>query len=171
MTVTRKEEIRKGATRPAGSLIKALVAPALRRQGFAECDVVTRWPAIVGPLLADRSLPLRLLPGKEGGTLQVMVSGAHALELQHLEPVVIERINGYFGFRAVARLSLKQAPLDIVKRRGPVVPPCEAAMRQAEETVSPELPDPLRQALTRLGGHVLEGHGKTGRRNARLHKT
>ena len=62
----------------------------------------------------------RAAPGGRGGTLHVRVgSGALALELQHLEPVVIERINTYFGYRAVERLKLVHGPLPAPRGRAP----------------------------------------------------
>ena len=86
----------------------------LGRHGLAEGGLVTDWAAVVGATIAERSLPLRLsFTGGERreGTLHVRVSGALALELQHLEPQVLERINGYFGYRAVARLRIHQGPV------------------------------------------------------------
>jgi hypothetical protein len=86
----------------------------LGRRGLAEGSLVTDWVSVVGPMIAERSLPLRLqFSGGErsDGTLHVRVSGALALELQHLEPQVLERINGYFGYRAVGRLRIHQGPV------------------------------------------------------------
>ena len=63
---------------------------------------------IVGRPLCDHCCPERL--GRDG-TLHVRVSGGWALELTHLEPLVIERIAGYFGYPAITRLALMQGPL------------------------------------------------------------
>src|SRR5215475_13317525 len=104
----------------------------LGRHGLAEGGLVTDWAAIVGQTIAERSLPLRLsFTGGERreGTLHVRVSGALALELQHLEPQVVERINGYFGYRAVARLRIHQGPVPNLSepRRPPAGPPTAEA--------------------------------------------
>ena len=138
------------------ALLRRLVGPAFRRQGFTESDVVSRWPQIVGPLLADHSMPERLKFGRDGGTLHITVNGPFALEMQHLEPVIVDRINTYFGYRAVTRLSLHQAPLPPLseRRRGPP-PPDESALAEAEETLADDGPPELKAALTRLGGYVL----------------
>ena len=142
--------------RPAASLIGKLVSPAFRRQGFAEADIITKWPLIVGPLLADHSLPERLRSSADGGTLTVTVEGAYGLELQHLQSVIIDRINGYFGYRAVNRLNLKQAPLASIKtaRRKPREPDA-ATLAAAAQEIDPETDGDLAQALKELGGHVL----------------
>lgn len=132
----------------------------LRHHGFAESGIVTDWPAIVGETLAAHSTPIRLgFPrGKRlEGTLQVSVSGALALELQHLEPLVLERINGYFGYRAVGRLKL------VHDGRKPPPPPATRAAparddAKADAALPPEIREiedsALRQALERLGRAV-----------------
>ncbi len=137
----------------------------LRHHGFAEAGIVTDWPAIVGETLAAHSTPIRLgFPrGKRlEGTLHVSVSGALALELQHLEPLVLERINGYFGYRAVGRLKL------VHDGRKPAPPPAvRAAPDRDEAAADAKLPpgiadieDPgLRQALERLGRAVQAAGG------------
>ncbi|MEJ0072405.1 MAG: DciA family protein [Pseudomonadota bacterium] len=78
---------------------------ALARRGFAAARAIADWPEIVGPALAESSVPERLVRGRnaESATLVVRVRSAAALELQHWLPQVIERVNGYFGFRASAR--------------------------------------------------------------------
>jgi hypothetical protein len=84
---------------------------AFRRFGFVESAVVARWAEIVGPAYARVSSPesLRFPQGKRsGGTLRLSVSGAHALTLQHVEPQIIERVNRFFGYAAVSRISIQQ---------------------------------------------------------------
>ena len=48
------------------------------------------------------------------------VEGPVALEIQHLSGVIIEKVNRFFGWRAVGRIQIRQAPL---RRRGPKVRP------------------------------------------------
>ncbi|MGE0120784.1 MAG: DUF721 domain-containing protein [Dongiaceae bacterium] len=138
----------------------------LGRHGLAEGGLITDWAAIVGPMIAERSLPLRLsFAGGErnDGTLHVRVAGALALELQHLAPQIIERINGYFGYRAVARLRIHQGPVPV--ERGarpaptpPVAPETDAEIGLLVDTVED---DGLRQALRTLGRSL---HGAATRR-------
>jgi hypothetical protein len=128
----------------------------LGRRGLAEGSLVTDWATVVGPLIAERSLPLRLkFAGAErsDGTLHVRVSGALALELQHLEPQVLERINGYFGYRAVGRLRIHQGP--VPAGRGAPQTPRNALAPQIDveigTLVSTVDDDDLRRALHELG--------------------
>jgi hypothetical protein len=121
----------------------------LGRHGLAEGGLVADWAAIVGATIAGCSLPLRLsfMGGeRRDGTLHVRVSGALALELQHLEPQVLERINGYFGYRAVARLKIHQGPVPVERRIQRPSPPAVDETDIAD-AVAGIADDGLRQAL------------------------
>ena len=86
----------------------------MKRYGFAHAALLERWPEIAGSRLAEVSLPLGLgfAPGsRTGGTLTLRVEGPMATQLQHAADLVIERVNAYFGYAAVARLKLVQGPV------------------------------------------------------------
>jgi hypothetical protein len=136
--------------------------PLFGRHGFAVGAIVTDWPAIVGSAIATHALPIRIrFPGKErsGGTLHIKVaSGAFALELQHLEPLILERINGYFGWKAVDRLRMVQGPLPEPHRRPPPPPPAEPPANAAFDARLAGVEDPdLRAVLARLGHRLVAG--------------
>lgn len=143
-----------------GAYLRHSMAPALRRRGFPQAEAITHWPAIVGQELARHCCPERLSYAqgtRNGGTLHVRAAGSIAVELQHLEPQVVERINRYFGFHAVARLALLQAPLPAPPRAraspsGRCLSPAEQA---ALSRTTAEITDPgLRLALTKLGHRI-----------------
>ena len=117
----QKGNRRGGGPRPLAASLGALSKRALGRRGFAEAGLITEWDTIVGPELAAASRPDRLTfpPGRrDGGTLRLTVAGPVATELQHLEPVVRERINGYFGYRAVERIQLVHGTIRRPAARG-----------------------------------------------------
>ena len=85
-----------------------------------EASLLADWATIVGPALARRCQPVRVdyAPGRRsGGTLLLQVGGAAALEIQHAAPQLLERINAYFGHKAVRQLRLMQMPLPPHSRR------------------------------------------------------
>jgi hypothetical protein len=144
----------------AARIVKAIADPAFRRQGFAEAEVLTRWSVIVGKDLARIATPEKLTfrrGSPAGGTLHVRAAGPAALELQHMAPTVIERINTYYGYRAVERLHIVQGP-----PRRAAEPQAKAAKTlPAEERaaldsmVDKTSRDDLKAALRRLGTQVL----------------
>src|SRR4030081_2095263 len=48
---------------------------------------------------------------QEPATLVLRVEGPMALEIQHASDVILQRVNRFFGWSAVGRLALRQAPL------------------------------------------------------------
>jgi hypothetical protein len=136
-------------------LLSSVLDPAARRRGLAEAKLLTEWPTIVGPALADRCQPIRLGNGTDraGGVLVLHVAGSAALELQHSEVQILERINGFFGYPAVTRLRLIQAPPRSRSRPTPRVDrPVSAADELAVSEAVQVIRDPgLRTALADLG--------------------
>lgn len=150
--------------RAIGVDIAQIARPILARRGLAGAKIVQAWPEIVGPVLADASLPQGISKGEAGGAgvLTVKVVPGAALELQHFAPAIVERINRYFGYRAVARLRLQQGP---VPRRPRPKPPAEPppALVAALEADLATISDPtLRTALARLGARIRTRAAGTG---------
>ncbi|MDJ0980892.1 MAG: DUF721 domain-containing protein [Kiloniellales bacterium] len=106
---------RRGGLRPLAVTLPKVTRKALGRRGLAEGSLMTEWPEIVGETLAARCLPLKLSfadPKRRAeGTLTLQVESAWTLELQHLAPQLIERINQTLGYAAVSRLAFRQGPL------------------------------------------------------------
>jgi hypothetical protein len=146
--------------RGLGSALAKLTRPVYKRRGFARADVLARWPAIVGVTLAATSCPEKLsfpTGSGAGATLQVRVASGFALELQHLAPLVVERINTYYGYQAVARLKLVQGPLprrSEARRRilQPLDPADEAVLARQ---IAGQSDAELRAALQALGRSLL----------------
>jgi hypothetical protein len=142
-------------------LLGRVLDPAARRRGLAEARLLTEWPTIVGPELAARSQPVRLShgPDRAGGVLSLHVAGSAALELQHSEPQVLERINGFFGHPAVARLHLIQAPLQ--RASGRPLPARSVRLTSTEEdevdAAVRGVADPALQAALAALGRALKG--------------
>ncbi|MEQ8355065.1 MAG: DUF721 domain-containing protein [Kiloniellaceae bacterium] len=106
---------RHGGLRALASSLSVVTRRAFARRGLTGADIARQWPAIVGQELAAQCRPRQLRFPKPGeavdGRLTLRVAPGWALEVQHLEPLLLERINGFFGYRAVARLALQQGPL------------------------------------------------------------
>lgn len=151
---------RRRASAALSRLLTSLLSPAARARGFAAVEVIEEWPKVVGPNLARRCHPIRLEFRRgttSGGTLVLQASGGAALELQHGAPQLIERVNDYFGFPAVARLRLVQMPLRPVPP--PPAPPALRPLSAAEEAalqsdVAPVADDALAAALAALGRSI-----------------
>lgn len=105
------ERPRGGEARAIADLMPQVGRTAFRRFGFVQSSVVARWPEIVGAVHARVSAPesIRFPAGeKSEGTLHLVVLPAHAPLIQHIVPEIIERVNRFFGYRAVARVRIRQ---------------------------------------------------------------
>ena len=147
--------------KPLSVLLGDVFSDAYAKQGFAARELVTRWAEIAGRDIAAHSEPLKMqwprpVEGQpqEPATLILRVEGPMALEIQHSSDVILERVNRFFGWSAVGRLALRQAPLS---RRDPPkssrVPDAQAVAEVAE-TLSAVEDEALRAALARLGASI-----------------
>ena len=141
--------------------LTSLVADkVIRRQGFVQASVVSRWKEIVGPEFARYCLPVKLSfpPGqRRGGTLTIQVDGPFALHLTHVQGQVIERVNRFFGYAAVERLALRQGPVPAAAalEENRIAPLAPQEAKVLEQAVSGVKDQSLADALERLGRLVL----------------
>ncbi len=149
---------RYGRPRALAATLEGITRPIFSKRGFSNAAIAKEWPTIVGAQLAAQSQPEKLTfpTGKKGdGTLHLRIaSGSLALEMQHLEPLLLERINGYFGYKAIIRLTYIQGP--VWKPSAPTPPPPPRPLAPGEEEILSRLlgpieDDALRGALETLG--------------------
>jgi hypothetical protein len=146
--------------RKLAELTSEFMADAFKKQGFASTELVTRWRDIAGADIAAHAEPVKLqwpreVNGEppEPATLILRVEGPAAIEIQHQAAVILERINRFFGWQAVGRIALRQAPLT----RRPVRPAPKLNAAEAERvaaSLTAVTDDGLRAALGRLGAAV-----------------
>ena len=148
------------SARPLADLIGPCVADAFARQGFANTEIVTHWEDIVGADIAAHAEPVRMTwPRRddpddgEPATLVLRCEGPAAIEIQHLAPLVLERVNRFFGWQVVGQLRLRQAPLRRTKRHAPAAPNSEAAQHISAQLTEIRNGE-LRDALARLGAAI-----------------
>ena len=147
--------------RPLRDIVGKAMSDTFRKQGFASAELVTRWAEIAGPEIARHSEPLKIqwprpVEGQpqEPATLVLRVEGPAALEIQHSSDALLQRVNRFFGWSAVGKLALRQAPLS--RRERPRAPPEPDAKAVAEvaKTLTAIEDEELRAALARLGASI-----------------
>lgn len=155
---------------------RKLTQAAFQRYGFAYAELLSRWPAIVGDALAEVTQPERIKwprgqdgqpdrgqPG--GGTLVVRAEEGRGLELHYMTPQIIDRINGFYGYGAIANVKIVQGRLHRPKldaRRDATLEGVELA--KLETRLKTIADDKLRAALKRLGSGAL-AKTTTGRKS------
>jgi hypothetical protein len=150
----------KSRPRPLADLVHKTLGEVFARQGFASAEVVTRWADIVGAEIAAHAQPERIkwprpVAGRaaQPGTLFLRVEGPSAIEIQHLSGVILERVNRFFGWQALASLRLRQAPLTR-KGKNPLPTLDPAATQRIKDELGAIENERLRDALARLGAAI-----------------
>jgi hypothetical protein len=158
-TKTRKaaEPARSKRARSVSDLLPLAGGAAFRRFGFVQSSIVSRWREIVGLRYAAVSSPesIRFPHGKKKeGVLTLVVEGAHAPMMQHVAPAIVERVNAFFGYPAVARVAFRQGIVQASRassrRAAPSLGPFGAMLAPGQEELSEipaELGDSLREVV------------------------
>ncbi len=150
------------AGKSVGAFVPGLTRKAFEKFGFSTASLIMDWPRIAGADLAAWTTPERVKwpQGYEsaelaqdsgprpGATLVLRVDPARALDVEYRSRQIIERINAYFGYRAIAELRILQAPLPAhaVAARPAPPPPVTPAVTPGN--------DPLAHALARMEQRV-----------------
>ena len=155
---------RRPGLRLLGQNIRKLTDRAIRKRGFVEAAIIHNWAAIVGADVATWCAPDKVTFPRDrrfGATLHLLVQGSRALEVQHLEPVLLERLNTVFGYAALSKIAIRQAPVtDIGKSAGKLQRPLkEDEERWVAEQVAELGESDLKSALEALGRAVISNRG------------
>ena len=137
---------------------------AIRKRGFAEPRIVAEWERIVGADLGRLCRPVRL--AERSGALVIKAGdGATAMRLQHMTIQIVERVNAYFGFRAVGRIQILQGVLPKTRSRPPrraaPKPVSADAAARIDEVTDDIGDDALKAALRRLGRAIASDPAKS----------
>ena len=147
--------------RAAGELMGDIGGQSFRRFGFVQSSIVSRWAEIVGERYAKVSSPESIkFPGgkKVGGALTLLVDGAHAPLIQHLTPMIVERVNRFFGYAAINRIVFRQgkppAAAAPIER-----PPLRAVPKEMGEGLREIADAELRACLESLAARIAASSG------------
>jgi len=153
--------VRGRSPRALSQTVNKLTKPMLGRHGLTRGALLTKWHDIVGEELSRHTTPEKIVfarDGVSGGTLHLRCdSGALATELIHREPLILDRINTFFGYQAVLRIKLIQAPLSR-KKAARVKPPRSLTKKEQQDvskTVSTVEDEELRDLLEKLGTSIV----------------
>jgi hypothetical protein len=151
------------AAKAVGSWVPKLTQKAFEKYGFSTATLLTDWAAIAGEQLAAVTAPERVKwprgvetfgeadaaqGPRSGATLVLRVDPSRALDVEYKAQQIIDRINAYFGYRAIAELRILQAP---VRTRAAMQPPRPRAVSAASAGGG----DALAAALARFEAGIM----------------
>ncbi|MCP5382446.1 MAG: DUF721 domain-containing protein [Kordiimonadaceae bacterium] len=158
------KENRTFKTKSIAELAGTINNTTFRRFGFVKSDILIHWKEIVGAVLAKASLPERLViprnnenEGARAGTLHIRVDGSFAPEMQHLEPLVIDRINSYYGYKAIEKLVFHHGIINKIlethKYQKPILN--DSQKNELESVLKDIKDDKLRISLFKVGAELI----------------
>lgn len=164
-----KEHSLKGLTSVA-EMTLPLTTQILGQRGFIQMDLLSSWQSVVGVEIAQYSLPQKIVFPKNScnnGCLTIIVpAGAFALELSQNKQKIIDKINTYFGYPAVADIKIIQnsAPQDIISNKKSIDKVKKTVVSAKEESYITKLTEgiehsELREAIQNLGRFII-AHNK-----------
>ncbi|WP_099865175.1 DUF721 domain-containing protein [Pararhizobium haloflavum] len=153
-------------------ITNGLIDPILARRAGINTTLLGSWDEIAGPDFADCTRPEKIawsrrvseMDDDEGfvpGTLTIACEGARALFLAHAQDQLIQRVNGFFGYPAIARIRIVQKPVSDQQVRRRKAPRLAENQARRLDTMLTEIEDPkLKAALERLGAGVIAGRAR-----------
>jgi hypothetical protein len=157
-----EEPARSMRSRSLSELLPDVGGAAFRRFGFVQSSIVSRWREIVGERYAGVSSPesIRFPPGRKSeGVLTLVIEGAHAPMMQHVVPVIVERVNRFFGYPAIARVHFRQGIVQLAKARRTAPPSLRPIPAELGESVRQVADPELRAVLEGLARGLADKEG------------
>ena len=130
-----------------GTYTQAIVKPVFKARGLMEGKIITHWERIVGERIANLAIPEKITfpkGQKAEGTLHLSVTSSGSLYLHYCQGVILEYVNTFFGYKAIAKLRMshgftprKIEPAKVVQ---PLSPEEKVWLeKQLEEVTDPDL--------------------------------
>jgi len=110
---TRFNNVKRASMFPKelSSALNLSLENALKNRGFGDHDIARHWTKIVGSELSEHCQPIKLIRRSKTqpeGKIYIKAAGAHALELQYNEPIILERLSAFYGFSIAHRIIILQ---------------------------------------------------------------
>ena len=125
MNLKNKKSKRTFIPQKFGDTLKKINRNFSSKYGRLEFIIQSKWPEIVGLYFVDFSEPKNIskITSYEGefgeniykNTLNVSVAPSAALEFQHYKDTILEKINSFFGYKAIIDLRIHQ---NYIPKRG-----------------------------------------------------
>jgi len=153
-----------------GAFVPKVTAAVFQKFGFHSAEIMSSWATIVGSELARLTRPESIKwprggkgsadDAEDGGrsagaTLIVATDPAFALEVSYRHKEIIDRINRYFGYRAIAQIKVHQVPRLLESAPAP-----KAAALSAPNRPIPGASGDLATALEALGRSIAAASGR-----------
>ena len=165
-TYNQRSTKRFARTSRVGTLIIEAITPICQQNGFIQSRILLEWEYIVTPQFAQLCTPLKVtfpLKQRTNGRLLLRATSSMATEISYLEPHILSRINQYFGYQAISKISLQQGPISHspLQKKPKQKPLSQSEQTSLESQVQPIEDERLRTALLSLGVGISQDKAKS----------
>lgn len=156
--------------RSVAEIVGKVLEPVIARRAGMTLDLINAWPEIAGEEFAETTRPEKINWPRRAhendpfkpAVLVVACENSAALFFQHEQPAILERINVFFGFEAIERITIAQkAVISVEKKKPKDVAPITSTDEKRLAAILDEIDDPvLKETLAKLGRGVLSKTSK-----------
>ena len=108
--------------RPFGNTLPRGVKGILKRNGYNYSEIINKWNMLVGKDISECSYPksIKMTKVNEKAILIIAVKRGNEIEVEYSKNEIINKINGYFGYRLINEIRLQTFNSDNkkIKRKG-----------------------------------------------------
>ena len=103
--------------RPFSSSIPKTLKKHLRKGGYNYSNIIDNWTKMVSKNISDACYPIKIKMGKDTkeGTLVLNVIHGKEIEVEYKKNEIIDKINSFFGYDCIKKISLKIVEEKIVE--------------------------------------------------------
>ena len=165
MTNTHLKSNRKFKPVKISDSLRGIKQKFLYKFGKLDYIIYAKWAEIVGSFFAQHSEPRKIssIPqstNEKGGTiyekyLHVNVTPSAAVEFQHFHNKIVEKINSYFGYKAIKGIKIHQQLIKqeniVTKKNNVNFTNIKQKTREIQNTISKINDKDLEQSIVNLG--------------------
>ena len=95
--------------RPFSSSIPKTLKKYLRKGGYNYSNIIDNWTKLVSKKISNACYPITVKMGKnmKDGNLVLNVIHGKELEVEYQKKEIIDKINSFFGYNCISRVTLK----------------------------------------------------------------
>lgn len=146
--------------RPLAYALKPITKKAFDGKSALFGKMIVEWPIITKGLGCEQAKPIKLnFPrGKnKGACLSLATSSSQAFTLQHVSPQILQRINQFFGYKAIEKINFIHQSVEPIKskKKSQLKTASPKILKQVENTLSFVDEGEMKKALVALGKSVI----------------
>ena len=103
--------------RPFGNTLPRSVKGILKKNGYNYSEIISKWNMLVGKDISSYSYPksIKMKKGESNGTLLLTIKRGNEINIEYSKKEIINKINGYFGYRLINEIRLQTSNLETKK--------------------------------------------------------